>query len=88
MFSGKLARGINNRFIEEMEKYRDIVPDYPIQNAFTRDLRNASAGNKDTDYMSLWAGQGIRLSTIKPAAELLSLLVEQTDEIINRINNL
>jgi len=87
MFSGKLARGINNRFIEEMEQYKDIVPDYPIQNAFTRDIRKASAESKDTDYMSLWAGQGVRLSRSLPAAELMSILVDQTDEMINKIKD-
>ena len=29
-FSGKFARGINNRFIEEMSQYEGDIPDYPI----------------------------------------------------------
>ncbi len=42
-FSGKLARGINNRFIEEMSQYEGDIPDYPIQNELTSSIRKAAA---------------------------------------------
>ena len=42
MFSGKLARGIKNKFMIEMQTHQASVPDYPIQNALTQDLRQAA----------------------------------------------
>lgn len=54
-FSGRLARGIRNRFLEEMEAID--VPDYPIQNALTRPLRQAASVQSRTEFMSLWAGE-------------------------------
>lgn len=57
-FSGRLARGIENRFMLEMEKSPDKILPFPIQNKFTRDLRNASAAQNTPDFLSLWAGSG------------------------------
>lgn len=55
-FSGKPARGIRNRFVEEMD--REDVPGYPVQNAYTRDIRAAAAKEDRVEFLSLWAGQG------------------------------
>lgn len=59
VFSGRLARGIENRFLKEMELLgSDAVLPFPIQNKFTRDLRTASAQKNSSDFLSLWAGTG------------------------------
>lgn len=59
VFSGRRARGITNRFMKEMEKHpADILP-FPAQNAFTRDLRKKSAELDASDFLSLWAGEGV-----------------------------
>ena len=52
-FSGKLARGINNRFIEEMSQYEGDIPDYPIQNELTSSIRKAAAniGDKELTHV-------------------------------------
>lgn len=81
-FSGKLARGIKNRFIIEMEQYLDEIPSYPIQNALTRDIRSASANQNRSDLMSMWAGQALRLSKTKSAEELIKDIVNETIELI------
>lgn len=85
MFSGKLARGLRNRFTSGMEGYESVVPDYPVQNSLTRDIRRASAEKGKTDFMSLWAGQGVRLSRSLEAQQLLKQLAEQTDFIFNNV---
>ena len=56
VFSGRLARGIENRFMEEMQT-RSILP-FPAQNSFTRDIRSASAAKGSADFLSLWSGTG------------------------------
>ncbi|KAA0948866.1 nitronate monooxygenase [Sporosarcina sp. ANT_H38] len=60
-FSGKTARGIRNRFINEM-KEANIAP-YPYQNDLTKGLRKAAAKQGKNEFMSLWAGESVHLST-------------------------
>jgi len=45
VFSGRLARGIENRFMLEMKHNASPILPFPAQNQFTRDLRSASAAN-------------------------------------------
>ena len=56
VFSGRLARGMENRFVEEMQTL-SILP-FPAQNSFTRDIRSASAAKRSADFLSLWSGTG------------------------------
>jgi nitronate monooxygenase len=71
-FSGRPARGIANRFLVGMES-REILP-FPWQNALTRPLRTESARRNRADYLSLWAGQGVRMARRMKAAELVAVL--------------
>ena len=57
-FSGRLARGIENLFMKEMEKHLENILPFQAQNKFTRDLRSASAKAGSSDFLSLWAGTG------------------------------
>ena len=68
-FSGKPARGIRNRFMEEMDEQE--VPAYPVQNAYTKDIRAAAAKEDRIEFLSLWAGQAAGLGRAVPAAEVV-----------------
>ncbi|CAN5333909.1 nitronate monooxygenase family protein [soil metagenome] len=74
-FSGKPARGIRNRFMEEMEGRE--VPAYPVQNAYTRDIRAAAAEEDRIELMSLWAGQAARLGRAVPAVVVVESVVRE-----------
>jgi nitronate monooxygenase len=78
-FSGRPARGIVNAFLEEAEASGVIAP-FPAQNALTRPMRNAAAKAGDTERLSLWAGQGLRLARRMKAAELVAVLVKEIEE--------
>ncbi len=73
-FSGREARGINNAFIERMAPLADRLPAYPILNTWTRPMRSAAKASGQTDYMSLWSGQGAPMARPMPAAELVRTL--------------
>ena len=60
-FSGKMARGIRNRFIHELSEL-PLAP-YPFQNDLTKEIRKEAAKQGNTDFMSLWAGENVHLST-------------------------
>ena len=71
-FSGRPARGIVNRFMREVEG-GDVLP-FPLQNALTRPLRTAAARANRAEFLSLWAGQGVRMARRQKAAELVARL--------------
>jgi nitronate monooxygenase len=83
-FSGRPARGIVNRFMNEMESDGGegaILP-FPWQNALTRPMRSAAAQQGRAEFLSLWAGQGVRLARRESAAELVARLVRETEAAI------
>ncbi len=75
-FSGRPARGIVNRFMREVEE-NEILP-WPLQNALTRPLRSAAAKQGRAEFLSLWAGQGLRMARRGPAGQLVSRLMGNT----------
>jgi nitronate monooxygenase len=87
-FSGRPARGIINRFMTEVEAGADAILPFPLQNALTRPLRNAAAKQGKAEYLSLWAGQGVRLARRQSAATLIARLVQETDAAIARLTAL
>lgn len=86
-FSGKYARGIKNRFIEEMADIQDEIPNYPIQNSLTRQIRNAAKESGNSDFMSLWAGQGVSMSRECTAKELIEKLVVEANTVLRNISS-
>lgn len=73
-FSGKLARGIKNEFTQLYVKQNVSLLAYPYQNSLTKNMRKQAAKNNDSDYMSLWAGQSVRLCKKTSVRELLKEL--------------
>ncbi len=70
-FTGRPARGLVNRF---MLDHPDAPAAYPEVHFATRPIRAAAAAAGDTGRMSLWAGEGYRAATERPAAEIVDLL--------------
>ncbi|HLR60841.1 MAG TPA: nitronate monooxygenase [Lentibacillus sp.] len=59
VFSGRPARAIRNRFIEEVENNGIRLQSFPVQNQMTKDIRSAGKEFAAADMQSLWAGQGV-----------------------------
>lgn len=81
-FSGRPARGIQNRFMREAEADVQTILPFPLQNALTRPLRSAAAKQGRSEFLSLWAGQGVRLARRQSAAELVARLARETEAAI------
>jgi nitronate monooxygenase len=80
-FTGRLARGINNRMMRELnQKGAEILP-YPQQRILVRNLSIAAEAAGQADLMPLWAGQSASLSTCTDVSVFLSSLVEEVSEI-------
>ena len=82
VFSGKEARGIRNDFVDKMEVYEDELPKYPIQNMLTQPLRKEAAKQQRPEWMSLWSGQGSRLSKRQSVRDMMDHIVEEIDHLI------
>lgn len=72
-FSGRYARGMENRFIREMRAVQEAVPAYPVQNRLTQAMRAAATKAGDPELMSLWAGQAVTLARPGAAGEMIQL---------------
>lgn len=81
-FSGKLARGICNKFITRMEMYQDNILGYPIQNALTSTMRKKAQVTGCVDFMSMWAGQFVELCRQTNASELMRLLKAEVENAL------
>ena len=73
-FSGRWARGVNNRFMTEMKIHENDLPDYPLQNSLTQVLRRHAVETGNTDFMSLWAGEGVGELQERTLVELIGEL--------------
>jgi nitronate monooxygenase len=84
-FSGRPARGIVNRFMTTVGSDEGAILPFPLQNALTRPLRAAAAQAGRAEFLSLWAGQGVRLARRQSAAALVARLVAETGSVLRRL---
>jgi nitronate monooxygenase len=84
-FSGKWARGIKNKFIADMEKHEDILPEFPVQNALTQPIRKASSSQQNADYLSLWSGQSPRLAKNLSVCGLFNTIITEAKNIYKKL---
>jgi nitronate monooxygenase len=85
-FSGRMARGVSNEFIEKWNASGLSPLSYPWQNALTREMRRAAAA-RDEGLLSLWAGQGVPMLREGPAAQLISELKEEMHRAVAELGN-
>lgn len=68
-----------------MENYPYPIPPYPVQNALTKNLRQAASKKGSKEYMSLWAGQAASLSRSESVAELIQRTIDQVDQCLMQL---
>ncbi|MDT5245459.1 MAG: nitronate monooxygenase [Mycobacterium sp.] len=72
-FSGRYARGLRNRFIDEHEGEAPFG--YPEVHWLTSPLRAASVRVRDPQAVNVWAGTGFRQAKAAPVAEIINGLI-------------
>ncbi|MFT3773297.1 MAG: nitronate monooxygenase family protein [Minicystis sp.] len=85
VFSGRMARGIVNRFMTDMRAQEPAVPPYPLQNWLMSTIRKAAAADR-SEYLALWAGQSAALAKRRPAEEVLRAIVADTDRVLGALD--
>jgi len=86
-FTGRPARGIRNRLVRELDPHHDRLAPFPIQAALAMDIREEATRRGDRDWMTILAGQGLRLSRALRAAELVAALAAETEEALRRLSD-
>jgi nitronate monooxygenase len=84
-FSGRAARGLKNRFLIEVGEHDGELPPFPVQNTLTKDVRAAAQKQDRPEFMSLWAGQAVRLARSTSAAELVKSVVEGAEAVLREL---
>ena len=74
-FTGRLARGIRNRWTDEMGHDPARLPPFPVQGWFVGQLRSAAIAAGREDLVSLWSGQIAPNLKHRHAADLMAELV-------------
>jgi nitronate monooxygenase len=77
-FSGRYARGLENRFMREMAGVD--VPPYPIQNRLTQPMRAAAEKVGNAEFLSHWAGQAVKLARPGDAGQMVRQWWEEAKE--------
>jgi nitronate monooxygenase len=86
-FTGRLARGIKNRLLDELnQKDIEILP-YPLQRALVRNLSIPAEKAGRPELLPLWAGQSANLSRCTDVRTLLDTLVNEISEIGGAVQN-
>jgi nitronate monooxygenase len=79
-FSGRMARGVVNRFMCEHEP--DATSAYPEVHHLTSPLRAAARKQGDPDGINLWAGQAYALARDEPAGQLVRRIADEARELL------
>jgi nitronate monooxygenase len=84
-FTGRLARGIHDDLLEELNRPGTEILPYPLQRALVRNLAIAAEAAGRSDLLPLWAGQSANLSSCADVLTFLTSLVEEVSEIAEPI---
>lgn len=77
LFSGRPARGIVNRLMQELGPLSDLAPDFPYAGGALAPLRAAAEKAGDSGFSPLWAGQNVSGCRELPAGELIARWVQE-----------
>jgi len=77
LFTGRPARGINNRIMRELGPMSDLAPRFPLAGGALIPLRAITDPQGNSDFTNLWSGQALRLGKAMPAEQLTRAIAEQ-----------
>ncbi len=84
LFTGRLARGINNRIMRELGPVSDLAPRFPLAGGALMPLRAITDPHGNSDFSNLWAGQALRLGQSMDAGALTRLMAQKALEQMGR----
>jgi nitronate monooxygenase len=85
VFTGRPARGIRNRMVEELGPLSAQAPTFPNAANYALPLRKKAEAGGSSEFTPLWSGQAGPLGRVMPAGELTKQLAE---EALERLHDL
>jgi len=83
--TGRLARGIQNQLIDELNQPGGEILPYPLQRALVKNLVTPAEKAGNFDLSQMWAGQSANLTRFVHATELLQSLVTEVSSIAGSV---
>jgi nitronate monooxygenase len=80
-FTGRLARGIHNQLLAELNRPGVEILPYPLQRFLVRNLTTLAEKAANPELLQLWAGQSANLARQSDATALLQSLVSNLSSI-------
>jgi nitronate monooxygenase len=77
LFSGRPARAIVNRLLDELADLEGQTPAFPLQRQLVAGLAQAAASRGSAEFLAMWAGTGAARLRRMPAAELVQTLARE-----------
>ena len=84
-FTGRLARGMRNRLMDDLNRPGVEILPYPLQRALVRNLSIAAEARGRSDLVPMWAGQSANLSRCTDVPRFLKDLVDEVGEIAGQV---
>jgi nitronate monooxygenase len=84
-FTGRVARGLRNRLMDELNRPEVEILPYPLQRAVVRSLSNAAEAARRSDLVPMWAGQSANLSACTDVSAFLTSLIREVSEIAGQV---
>jgi nitronate monooxygenase len=84
-FTGRLARGVRNRLMEELDREPEEILPYPLQRFLVRNISVTAEAVGKADLAPMWAGQSANLSGGTDVGEILKSLVKEVSEIAGAV---
>jgi nitronate monooxygenase len=88
-FTGRPARALRNRFLEEYSSAGPEPLAWPLQSLATGDIYAASQAADNDNYSPLLAGQGLRMlkKSEQGAAEIVEEVVSEATAVLSRLQD-
>jgi nitronate monooxygenase len=83
-FSGRLARVVRNRFIEDMEPSLEPPLPFPMQRILLRPYLLEATRQERADLAAVWAGQAAPLIRHRTVSRFLGSLIDETQSIFEQ----
>lgn len=82
VYSGRPARGVRNRYANEMADFEEMLPPFPATYKMNSTLRAAAIKAGRNDLSPFWSGQAVGLNRAGSAGDLTQRIVQEAGEVL------
>jgi nitronate monooxygenase len=82
-FTGRLARGVRSRLMDELSDVNDPALPFPLQHALIQTVAGPASVREIPELMTVWAGQSAGLCRCTDATEFMRRLIAESDSFFS-----